>query len=118
LIAIVRVFGERLHRHFGETIGNVSVGARLARIGYRIIEVSEHDPRRRVVDIWQMPNQQLEQNDAERVEVAPAVHTVTAALLGRHVIGRAAHQPGLRDRAFFADDCGKPEVDDFDEVVP
>jgi len=65
-----------------------------------------------------MPNEELEQNDAERVQVAPSVHTVPATLLGRHVVRRATDQPWLRDRAFLAHDRSEAEIDDLDEVLP
>jgi hypothetical protein len=63
LVAVVRVLRERLHGYFRQTVWDVSIWARRARVGNRIVEVSQHHPGRRIVDIRQVPNQELEQND-------------------------------------------------------
>ena len=54
-----------------------------------------------------------------RVEVAARIERVTAALLGAHVLGRAAHDAGARDRPIGRVDAHlrEAEVDDLDEVA-
>ena len=67
-----------------------ALGGDLARIGRRDRQVHQHDLRRRLGLEREPPGEELEEDDAARVEIAARVDDLAAPLLGRHVVGRAA----------------------------
>jgi hypothetical protein len=78
---------------------------------------------RRVRDERHTAGEQLEEDDAHRVQVAPAVEGISAALLGAHVLGRPADETRPRERRACArsvrvllEHLGEAEIDDLDEV--
>ena len=65
----------------------------------------------------ELPGQHLEEEDAERVEIALRGRLFAARLLGRHVLRRSEDGP-LRGEARVHREVGEPEVEDLDEVLP
>src|SRR5262249_33072096 len=59
----------------------------------------------------QLTGQHLEEEDAERVEVALGGRLLAPGLLGRHVLGRSEHG-ALRREARVHRQVGEPEVED------
>jgi hypothetical protein len=57
----------------------------------------------------QLAAQQLEQCDAQGVQIASPIHALARELLGRHEAGRAQHETGARLAA--VGDAGDAKVD-------
>jgi hypothetical protein len=66
----------------------------------------------------QPPVEHLEQQHADRVEIAPRRRGLAERHLGRQVRRRADHAPRLRDgRLVGVDDLGQPEVEDLHQIA-
>ena len=119
LVAIVGVLLERLAHHAHERVGDVALGRYLGGVRHRRRQVHQHHLRRALGLERQPAGEQLEQDDAHGVEVAAAVDRIAAALLGRHVVGRAAHDARAGDvgRRGVGLQLGQAEVDHLDEVA-
>ena len=64
----------------------------------------------------ELAREHLEEEDAERVQVALRVGFLAARLLGRHVLGRSEHRAlGRQPRVHRQ--VGEPEVQDLHEVL-
>ncbi len=120
LVSGVRLLGEAPEDDGDENLRNAPLGGDLARVPRRAREVGEHDLGRRVGLEGEVAGQELIENDADGVEIAPRIERVAAGLLGAHVFGRTAHDPRARDASLgrFRAHLGEAEVDDFDEVGP
>ena len=57
-----------------------------------------------------LARQQLVEHRAERVDIAAVVHRTAARLLGRDVVARPQHRPGLGQASVDFDRAGDPEV--------
>ncbi len=119
LEAIARFFRERLQRDVDERLGDHAIRRDRRRVRRRLRQVHQDDLRGRLRLEGQPSRKELVENDADRVEVAARVERVAATLLGRHVLGRAAHDSGARDRRLrFLDlHLREAEVDDLHEVA-
>ncbi len=116
--AVVPILLERPDADLGERIGDPPVGSDLPWIGDGVVDVPEHDLRRRLVVEGELVGEQLEEHHTEGVDVTASVDLLSARLLGRHVVGGAADQPRSGDRGrVVADDGRETEVDDLDQVV-
>jgi hypothetical protein len=86
--------------------------------------VPEHDAERRLGHEGQLADQELVEDDANRVKVRATVDLFAARLLGRHVVGRADHEPFgrevTRERLVLLvhrpHELGDPEVANLDEI--
>jgi hypothetical protein len=115
---VVGVLLERAQHDLRERVRDATMRHHDTRVGHRVVEVAQHDLGRGVVHEGQLIAQQLEEHDAQAVEVAPAVHRIAAPLLRGHVVGRAAHQARARDGRLAAHDGGEAEVHDLDQIAP
>ena len=80
-------------------------------------EVLRHDGRGVRPLERQLPRQHVVADDAERIEVAAAVHRLAARLLGAHEVGRAEHLAHPRAAARLRQ-AGDPEIGDEGAARP
>jgi hypothetical protein len=89
-----------------------------SRRGRRVVLVHHRDADHRVRHERRPPGQQLEEDDAERVDVAARVDPAAVELLGRHVGRRADDHPGSRERGrVHAGGARDPEIEEVDRSV-
>ena len=84
----------------------------------RLVEPPTDHLLARVGGERRVPRQTLEENAAERVHVGARVDRIAEELLGTHVLGRADHEPALRQRVFLriVHRLGDAEVDDLGDL--
>ena len=65
---------------------------------HRLVDVLHRDREEAVAGVRHLAGEQLEEDDAERVDVGLRVDPLAAGLLGRDVVARAEHRAGLGRR--------------------
>ena len=117
--AMLRLLGEREETDLGQLVGNEPLRRHDPRIGRCLGDVHEHHLRRRLGLEGELAGEQLVEDDADSVKVAASVERVAAALLGAHVLGRAADDARAGDAGTdgLAAHLGEPEVHHLDEVA-
>ncbi len=116
-----RVFGQQASDDALQARGEPVRGAPLRQARHGRVQVLAHDGVSLRGVEGQLAGEQLEQDHAQGVEVAPRVQCAPRRLLGRHVLGGPLDHAlgrelgGLAPRALL--ELGDPEVDDL-HVVP
>ena len=99
----------------------VQIGPHLDQLRRLVGEALDHRLLHGIGGEGQGPGQHVEEHQAQRVDVAPAIQLVARQLLGAHELGRADHQAGPRDllaAPLAAHGLGKAEIDDLHRVRP
>ncbi len=121
-LAVVPVFGKRLHDRLAHVLGHVGIGAHrfLERLGLRSHVLGRPLPRGLGVE-GESSRQHLVDHDGKRVHVATSIQGLPSELLGTHVGRRAKHHALLSELLFLLGVCalgasGDAEVEHFGEV--
>ena len=76
----------------------------------RLVDVAHRDGDEVLTGERHLAREQLVEDDTERVDVRVLVHTLALRLLGRDVVGRPEHGPGLRHSVLHVERAGDAEV--------
>ena len=79
--------------------GSRNLRSELAHVGYRLFDVAPRRLEEAAPPKRNRPGKELEQHDAERVDVAAPVRALARSLLGREVLGAPHHRSRLSQRA-------------------
>ena len=94
-VAVARVLGHRAAHDLAEQLGGVGQHREHAR--RRRVEVGEHRRRGGLARVRDLAGERLVEHAAERVDVGARVDRAFLELLGRGVVERPDHAPGLGD---------------------
>ena len=101
VVAIVAALGEGLRDDRGDAVRRLRAARLHVRHGSAQVLLGDLDERRAA--IRRPAGQAVEEQRPERVDVGAAVERMSLRLLGRDVVARPEHPPGLRQRGCVVD---------------